>query len=106
MAVAPGVGGQQLQLAPQAVAEAHHPGCRTTPDIGAPQAKLAPGRIGLGLMVESGHVAPGGNLPTLGGQGFEQAPITQLGLGGQVAAADEFDHPQRLGGVGGWLGLQ
>ena len=53
-----------MELAAQAVAE---PEAGPAPGVGklaAQVAELAPGRIGLALVVKAGHVAPGGDLPT------------------------------------------
>ena len=72
------IGGQQVQLAAEAVAEPQHPlsrrhlkGCRfpRSPLPIAPEG--TPGVIGLALVVEARHVAPGPHVPSLDGQGFQ-----------------------------------
>ena len=95
------IGCQQVQLAAEAVAEAQAPDPLTAQLVaqglvGLPE--QAPGAVGLALMIEAGHVAPGMDAPAAVGQGLEQTAVAELGGGGQVAAADEFDQAQPPGG--------
>ena len=75
-----------MELAAQAVAEPQH-----SPISAAQLAEAAPGQDGLVLIVKPRHVAPGPHPPTKPGQRLQQAPVAELGRGGQVAAANEFE---------------
>ena len=85
------IGGEQMELAAQAVAQPEAGAASRVGKLAAQAAELAPGRIGLALVVKAGHVAPGGDLPTPQGQGLQEAPIAQLGFGGQVTAPNELN---------------